>query len=94
MAEQDESPLADPNVQEALRDGRDYRDILLLNCPRCGWLSYYHQGSGFCCRNCGASYYVCAEDEAPLDGPCIMACDTDFITLDDVLECAEPYYRD
>ena len=53
----------DPNVVAAFKAGRTADDIYVLNCPRCGELSYYNQGSSFTCRHCDVGYTVLSEDE-------------------------------
>jgi hypothetical protein len=47
-----QTPFDDPNVKEALRDGRDSSDIHLIGCYVCGEYSYYNDGSHFTCRFC------------------------------------------
>jgi ribosomal protein L37E len=46
-------PEDDPNVVEALRQGRDANDIMVITCSDCGWVSYYNEGSHCGCRHCG-----------------------------------------
>lgn len=46
-------PEEDEMVIEALKEGRQAEDILLLDCPMCGWTSYWNEGSHATCRNCG-----------------------------------------
>lgn len=59
----------DPQCIEALKD-RPATDIAVLECPKCGRLGYYNQGSHFSCRFCNATWHVCTEDEKPpLDRP-------------------------
>ena len=46
-------PDADPMVQEAIADAhRPSSDIWLVDCPWCGWISYWNEGSHATCRNC------------------------------------------
>lgn len=56
---------SDPRIKAALRDGRHPDDIAVLNCPKCGHLGYYNEGSHFSCRHCRRSWYCCSEDEEP-----------------------------
>jgi hypothetical protein len=49
------NPWNDPNVQDALKQGRGPEDISLIACQHCGVYGYYNDGSGFCCRACGWS---------------------------------------
>lgn len=47
----------DPNVSEALKDGRSADDIMVIRCPECNRLGYYNQGQVFSCRfGCGSWY--------------------------------------
>jgi hypothetical protein len=50
------APTDDAMVVEALKERRA-SDIALLECPRCGNLSYYNEGSHFSCsvEGCGWS---------------------------------------
>lgn len=43
----------DPTVIEAFAEGRAADDIWVIDCPECGWWSYYNEGSHATCRNCG-----------------------------------------
>jgi hypothetical protein len=43
----------DPPVMEAFAEGRKADDIWVLDCPACGWWSYWNEGSHADCRNCG-----------------------------------------
>jgi hypothetical protein len=45
-------PDEDPVVIEAISEGRHAEDIYLVDCPWCGFVSYYNQGSHASCRNC------------------------------------------
>lgn len=49
------SPWDDPNVKQALKEGRGPGDIAVLCCERCANFSYYNQGSHFTCGVCGKS---------------------------------------
>lgn len=44
----------DETVVAALREGRHADDIYLMDCPYCGEVSYWNQGSHFTCRACGS----------------------------------------
>jgi hypothetical protein len=81
----------DPQVQEALRDGRHTHDICCLRCPKCDRLGYYNQGSTFSCRFCDLSWYVLSEDEEPIRGrPCMSA--EEMVSLaDTVTDCTDGY---
>ncbi len=46
----------DPNVKEALKDGRGADDIWVIYCPKCGRAGYYNQGSTFYCRFCNRGW--------------------------------------
>lgn len=72
----------DPGVKAALKDGRTPDDICVLNCPKCGKLGYYNQGSSFYCRRCRQGFYCCSEEESPPDKPHIYL--DDMRTLADV----------
>jgi hypothetical protein len=52
------SPFDDPNVKSALRCRRPAADIHLIQCPGCGNLVYYNDGSHFTCsvEGCNGSY--------------------------------------
>lgn len=45
-------PEADENVIAALQEHRAPEDIWLIDCPQCGWVSYWNEGSHATCRNC------------------------------------------
>lgn len=81
----------DPNVKAAMADGRELNDIAVLNCPSCGRLSYYNQGSHFTCRHCDRYFYVASENEDVGDdvGPCMRP--DIVLTMEDVLdgECSD-----
>jgi len=87
----------DVNVKQALADGRQPDDIAVLNCPICGNLSYYNQGSSFCCKdeNCQGNhgFRVLVQEEAEAadykDRHTIIL--DHLLTLEDVLEaeCAD-----
>ena len=55
----------DPGVKKALANGRTPDDIAVLECPGCGKLRYYNQGSHFYCKACRKGWYCCGEDEEP-----------------------------
>lgn len=57
----------DPNVKDAFNSGRTADDICVLNCPICGQISYYNQGSSFFCRHCDKGFYVRSDDEDPAE---------------------------
>jgi rubrerythrin len=70
----------DPNVNDALKEGRPSSDIAVLRCPQCGTLGYYNEGSHFSCRRCGTGFECLSEDEEPpLDG-------SPYIYLDGVMQ--------
>lgn len=52
-------PEDDPRVVVALRDGRRAEDITLIDCPYCGAVNYYNEGSHASCIAC--------DREIPLD---------------------------
>lgn len=56
----------DAMIKEVLKE-RPADDIAVLNCPQCGGLSYYNEGSHFSCRFCEKTFYVLSEDEAVTD---------------------------
>ena len=87
------SAFDDPNVKSALEEGRQPDDIALLNCPQCGRLGYYNQGSSFSCRHCDLCYGVYTEGEiddvarALFHSQVIVLNDfTNQLTLQDALE--------
>jgi hypothetical protein len=41
----------DVSVNDAFRDGRGPDEIMIVDCPRCGWQTYYNEGSHWTCRN-------------------------------------------
>ena len=43
----------DPMVIACFQEHRSADDIYVVDCPRCGWFSYYNEGSHATCRNCG-----------------------------------------
>jgi hypothetical protein len=47
----------DPQVQEALKDGRSADDIAVIDCPKCGKWGYYNEGSHFTCRFCKNTFF-------------------------------------
>jgi hypothetical protein len=49
------NPYDDPNVRQAIADGRQPSEISLIACPRCGVYGYYNDGSHWTCRDekCG-----------------------------------------
>ena len=49
----DQRPESDPMVIAALSELRAAEDIWLVDCPGCGWVSYWNEGSHASCRNCG-----------------------------------------
>lgn len=49
----DQRPESDPMVIAALGELRVAEDIWLVDCPGCGWVSYWNGGSHAGCRNCG-----------------------------------------
>lgn len=75
----------DERVKERLAEGMQPADIAILNCPSCGKLSYYNQGSWFTCHGCNATWHCKAEDEEPDDRPTIWLSDG-VLTLDDAIE--------
>jgi hypothetical protein len=68
-----------PGVKEALIDGRDADDILVLDCRKCGKAGYWNEGRHFSCSYCGTCYGVTSE----------MA--SDAVTLADAAEPWPPY---
>lgn len=42
----------DPNVKDALKNGREPSDISLICCGGCGLYGYYNDGSHFTCSEC------------------------------------------
>lgn len=42
----------DVNVMAAISEGRHADDIMLFDCPFCGAVSYYNEGSHATCREC------------------------------------------
>ena len=52
----------DPNVKAALKDGRSPSDIMLIECPNCGYYGYYNQGSHWSCSIEGCKGYLEDED--------------------------------
>jgi uncharacterized OB-fold protein len=42
-------------IAEALKDGREPRDIAIVRCDRCGSITYYNEGSHCSCEHCGAN---------------------------------------
>lgn len=74
----------DPRVIDALKDGRSADDIAILDCPKCGLLGYYNQGSHFTCLRCDQTFYVLSEGESRPDAPCVYA--NEAIMLEDTLE--------
>lgn len=58
----------DPQVMEALKDGRSADDIAVVRCPECDRWGYYNEGSHFSCRFCNRSWYVCGEDQVSRHG--------------------------
>jgi hypothetical protein len=71
-----------PAVKAALKEGRQPDDIAVLNCPKCGRLGYYNQGSIFFCRYCNKGWYCCSEGETPPS-------DRPYMFLDDVVSLAD-----
>jgi hypothetical protein len=49
------NPHGDPNVQEALKKGRKPEEVSLACCRKCGYYSYFNEGSHFACHWCGWS---------------------------------------
>lgn len=46
-------PDQDPMVIDAIAEAhRDSSDIWLVDCPWCGFVSYWNEGSHATCRNC------------------------------------------
>lgn len=80
----------DPEVIAAMRVGRQLNDISVLNCPRCGQLSYYNNGSHFYCRHCDKGFEVLSEDEPDPGGPAIRLWIDTHLTMDDVLDADYP----
>ncbi len=52
------SPYDDPNVKDALAEGRPASDIWLIQCQACGTYGYYNQGSHFNCSADGCDFYA------------------------------------
>ena len=46
----DEDPMVIAAIAEAHRPSTD---IWIVECPWCGWYSYWNEGSHASCRNCG-----------------------------------------
>jgi len=74
-----------PSVVQALKDGRDPSDIMILDCPNCGAANYYNEGTSYHCANCDSGYYVAAQDEE-VDCACVYV--EDAYTLQDT--CGVP----
>lgn len=53
MSDTPRDPDHDPDVQEMLADGVPADEILLLDCPYCGGISYYSGGFTSGCTWCG-----------------------------------------
>lgn len=78
----------DPMVKAALKEGRPPEDIAVLECPKCGGLGYYNQGSHFTCRFCKRVWYCCSEDEEPPMDRQYLILDA-FTTLADTVQFEE-----
>jgi len=64
----------DPRLIDALKDGRNANDIMLLRCPLCLRFGYYNEGSHFTCLFCDVDFYALSEDERTIPGiPCVQA---------------------
>jgi hypothetical protein len=60
----------DPDIKAALAEGREPGDIAVLNCPDCGRIGYYNEGSHFYCRHCDKGFRVLVQEEMhELDDP-------------------------
>ncbi len=61
-------PDEDPMVIAAIaEDRRPADDIWLIDCPACGWPSYWNQGSHASCRNCGEDLSGLTDEAYTLD---------------------------
>lgn len=65
------NPWEDPNVKQALQDGREPNDIMLCQCLKCHGYSYYNQGSHFTCYWCNWSVSGRRLDSLLVDGECL-----------------------
>jgi hypothetical protein len=74
----------DPQVKEALKNGRDATDIAVLPCPKCNRYGYYNHGSHFSCRFCKITWYVLSEAEIHHKSRHTMTAD-DLCTLADTV---------
>lgn len=81
----------DPQVQEALKNGRGADDIAVLSCPKCNRWGYYNEGSHFSCRFCDRSWYVCSEDQVPRPGLDMTLDDGHTTLADTVTETTDGY---
>ena len=84
----------DPQVQEALKDGRSADDIAVLACPECGCWGYYNEGSHFSCRFCDKSWHCLTEDEPPHEGIPCMYVDSHTSLADTVTETTDGYHNE
>ena len=81
----------DPQVQEALKEGRPSDNIMALPCRQCGEWGYYNQGSHFSCRLCDKTWSVLREEESPTEGvPHMFAIDMTSLA-DTITETTEGY---
>jgi len=81
----------DPQVKEALKEGRPADDIAVLDCPECGRWGYYNQGSHFSCRFCDKTWSVLCEGEEPTEGVPHLFADSFISLADTVTETTEGY---
>lgn len=65
----------DPLIRSLLKE-RPADDIQVMDCPVCGRMSYYNQGSHFTCRFCDRTWYVFSEGEEPPDDRPSMSADS------------------
>ena len=81
----------DEDVIEAMRNGRPLDDICVLNCPQCGRINYYNQGSSYYGKACDVGFYAAYSDELPLEDGVRYVIIDEVLTMDDVLdaECAD-----
>jgi len=75
----------DCDVISAMNDGRTLDDICVLNCPICGQLSYYNQGSSFYCKPCDKGFVCLSEDETPPSNERYVRLDY-ILTMEDVAD--------
>lgn len=80
-----------PEVQQALKDGRGADDIAVLRCPKCDRWGYYNEGSHFTCRFCKVTFYCCSEGETPPDDRPYLYLDGHTTLADTVTETTNGY---